>query len=321
MGFLEKIKSRKLKKTIAAIAAGGMLLFGGGDVLAAPADEAMWNFRETYLSIPQNNDVFHQTIVFFSTSFHIDIESYGQILRDATMRQSGNINWEYTSPQTNVTTNTNIPFFLEQSGEQMTLYVQRRGRWSKFAMPGVPVGIANALKSSDLSTLRNNLSAVKDVQLFRNDNNVQIFNITLDGHYLASQDYRTLSGLSADEVATQERFYHHLNAALEQTDFTCTWTVNKKNNVTNSVVVDLTPIMRAYAQSVLDDAAAGTIAISDEERMLMETIGYYSEFHYSFTYTTRTAPNLTPPAAARSAAINNNIFEDFIKDMADSARN
>ena len=313
--------SKKLKKVLVAAVAGGALLFGGGDALAFPNTEAGWDFRDTYLSMPYNNSIFRQGIVFFGTSFHVDINSYGQILRDASMRQGGNINWEYTSPTTNVTSNSNMPFYIEQMGEQMMLYVQRNGKWNKFAMPGVPIGIANALKSSDLNTLTDNLNAIKDVEIFRDTDNVKIYNITLDGQYLAQKNYRTLSGLSADEIATQERFYKHLNAALNMTDFTCTWTVNKKNNTTASVVVDLTPIMRAYAQDVLDDSAAGTIQISDEERMLMETIGYYSEFHYSFSYSTGSNnQSLTPPSAARRAATNNNIFEDLFKDMAGSKR-
>ncbi|MBO4400562.1 MAG: hypothetical protein J5809_01815 [Selenomonadaceae bacterium] len=313
--------SKKLKKVLVAAVAGGTLLFGGGDALAFPNTNAGWDFRNTYLSIPYNNNIFHQSIVFFGTSFHVDIDSYGQILRDASMRQSGNINWEYTNPATNVTSNSNMPFYVEQNGEEMMLYVQRNGRWSKFAMPGIPVGIANALKSADLNTLTDNMNAIKDVEIFRDTDTVKIYNITLDGQYLAQKRYRTLSGLSSDEVATQERFYKHLNAALNQTDFTCTWTVNKKNNTTASVVVDLTPVMRAYAQDVLDDSAAGIIKISDEERMLMETIGYYSEFHYSYTYTGNgETHNLTPPSAARRATTNGNIFEDFFKDMANSER-
>lgn len=313
---------KKSKKILAAVAVGSALLFGSGaDVSAFPNTEAGWDFRDTYLSIPYNNNIFHQSIVFFGTSFHVDMNSYGQILRDASMRQSGNINWEYTSPVTNVTSNSNMPFYIEQTGEQMILYVQRNGRWNKFAMPGVPVGIANALKSADLNTLIDNLNAVKDVEIFRDTDTVKIYNITVDGQYLANKNYRTLEGLSPEEVATQERFYKHLNAALNMTDFTCTWTVNKKTNVTASVVVDLTPVMRAYAQDVLDDSAAGKIQISDEERMLMETIGYYSEFHYSFSYSDgNNGQSLTPPSAARRAAINNNIFEDFFKDMADSKK-
>ena len=125
--------SKKLKKVLVAAVAGGTLLFGGGDALAFPNTNAGWDFRNTYLSIPYNNNIFHQSIVFFGTSFHVDIDSYGQILRDASMRQSGNINWEYTNPATNVTSNSNMPFYVEQNGEEMMLYVQRNGRWSKFA--------------------------------------------------------------------------------------------------------------------------------------------------------------------------------------------
>lgn len=326
MSFLEKIKSRRLAKAVAAVATGGMLFLGGGDALAAPNDNASWKFRQAYLEAPQNNNIFHQVIVFFGTTFHVDTESYGQILIDGSMRMGGNINWEYTDPSNNITTNNNIPFFVTHNDDEMMLYVQRDNRWSRFSMPGLPISIANALKSTDINTLKQNLSAVKSVELFRETDKMQIFNVTLDGDHLSNilQRYertKDTTGLSADEIVAQRNFLHNLNAAVSKTDIVCTWTVDKKTHETITAVVDLTPLMRAYAQNVLDEAAAGTITISDEDRLLMETIGYYSEFHYSVSYSGTTQnPNMTPPRAARRASVNNNVFSDFFKDMTTSVK-
>ncbi len=317
----------KFKKTVAALAAGGVLLLGGGNAIAEPNSNDMWAFREAYLSVPQNNRVFHQSIVFFGTTFHVDFDSYGQILRDASMRMSGNMNWEYTSPSTNVTTNNTMPFYVEQTEDEMIFYVQRNKRWSKFPLPGLPAGIATALTTSDVATLQNNLKAVKDVEIFRENNVQQIFNVTLDGKYLADilreqERNKDTTGLSAEEITSQKNFFENLEEALQNIDVVCTWTYNKVRNETTSAVIDLTQLMRAYAQNVLDDSAAGKIVLSDEERLLMDTIGYYSEFHFSISYGSNDdlAKNLTTPSAARKAQLNNNIFQDFIYDMTTSVK-
>ena len=325
MNFLEKIKSRKLSKTLAAVAAGGILFFGAGNLAEADSD-AEFQFRQAYLSVPPDNRAFNQMITFFGTTFHVDINTKGQILRDASMRMNGSINWEYTNPSTNVTQNNTMPFYLSQSGEEMTLYVQRNNKWSRFLLPGVPVGFANALKANDIKTLQENLKAVKSVEIFRESGTQQIFNITLDGKHLSQlmQKYnqnQNTADLSAAELEEQTRFFRNLNTALQKSDVVCTWTVDKVKNRTVTAVIDFTDLMRAYAISVLDESAAGTIVLSEEDRMLMDTIGYYSEFHYSITYDDNIAKlNLTPPNAARKAAVNNNVFQDLFRDMTTSVK-
>ena len=321
MNFFGKIKKYKLSKTLAAIAAGGVLFFGAGDAFAAPDDDAKFEFRQAYLSIPQDNRAFHQNITFFGTTFHADINSNGVILRDASMKMSGNFNWEYTNPKTNITTNTTMPFYLTQSGDEMTLYIQRNNKWSKFLLPGVPVSFANALKSNDIATLQENLKAVKNVELFRENNVQQIFNITLDGNYIANlmQGYsrkQDTTELSAAEVASQQNFFRNLRAALQKTDINCMWTVDKVNNRTVTAVFDFTELMRAYAKNILNESAEGTIVLTEDERLLMDTIGYYSEFHYSFSYMGADSKfNFNLPGAAQKAVVNNNIFSDLFREM------
>lgn len=320
MKLLDKLKSRRLPKFLAAAAVSGAVIFGGNSAVDADSN-SMWAFKEAYLSAPVDNRIFHQGVVFFGTTFHVDVEAQGQILRDASMRMAGSMNWEYTNPSNNLTSTNNVPFYIEQAGDDMTFYVQRRGKWSKFSLPGMPVGIANAMKSTDIATLQENLKAVKDAELFRENDAQQIFNVTLDGKYLAEllQTYDTqqdTTALSAEEVAAQKIFFHNLGAALQATDIVVTWTVNRQNGETISTVMDLTQLMRAYARHVLDEAAVGGVVLSEEDRMLMETIGYYSEFHTSKSYAgVNLKLNMTPPAAARKATVNNNIFQDFLREI------
>ena len=326
MSFFGKIKSRKLSKTLAAFAASGILFFGANDALAATNNNADFEFRKAYLSVPQDNRNIQQSVTFFGTTFHVDINCTGNILRDASMQMGGNIAWDYTNPSNNLTTNSTMPFYITQNNNEITFYVQRNKKWSRFLLPGVPATFANALKSNDISILTENLKAVRYVELFRDTNTQQIFNITLSGHYLAQQletysKNPNTSGMSAEEVESQKTFIRNLQAALQKTDIVCTWTVDKVKNQTITAVVDFTELMRNYAKNILDESAAGKVVLTDEERMLMDTIGYYSEFHYSLSYMgvgQQTAGN--PPAAATRAPVNNNIFQDLIKDMTSAAR-
>lgn len=325
MKFLEKIRSRKLSKTLAAVVAGGVLFFGAGNLAEADSN-AEFAFRKAYLSVPQNTYDFYQTIDFFGTTFHADINTQGNILRDGSMQMSGIFNWNYTNLTTNLTTNQNIPFYITQSDAEITLYIQRNGKWSRFLLPGVPASFANALKSSDINTLRENLKAVKNVELFRENAKQQIFNITLDGKYLAQliDTYgrnQNTTNLTPEEIKSQANFTRNLQAALRETDVVCTWTVDKVKNCTMTAVLDFTDLMRNYAKSVLDESAAGTIVLTEEERMLMDTIGYYSEFHYAMSYMSAdTMGDYNPPSAARKATVNNNIFQDLINDMTSTVK-
>ncbi len=325
MSFFSKLKSRKLSKTLAAVAASGILFFGASDALAAP-NNANAEFRQAYLSLANDVRTFDQTIIFFGTTFHVDMNGQGQILRDDSMRMSGNINWEYTDPETDQTTNTNIPYYMTHSNNEMILYVQRNNRWSRFLLPIIPADFIDAIKSNSMSVLEDNLNAVKRVEIFRETDTQEIFNITLDGEYLAERlnEYSQKNNtgrLSSNEIAERAKNFRNLEKALRKTDLICTWTVDKNQNATLTAVVDLTPLMRAYAESVLAEAAAGTIVLGDEERLFMETIGYYSELHYSMSSSRiENTKTLVAPIEAVRAPVNQNVFQDLIRRMITSVR-
>ena len=79
---------------------------------------------------------------------------------------------------------------------------------------------------------------------------------------------------------------------------------------------DLTNIMRAYARYVLDESAAGRIVLTDEERDLLDAMGYYAELH---SYTTNLKPTkdnlVNVPAALSKAPENDNSLNDVFDEM------
>ena len=311
MSIFKTFKSRKLTKILCAAVAGGMLFIGSGDALAADSSAAA-NFRSSYIDTPTDNRPFRQTITFFGgTVFKADITSTGQILNDSSLRMYGNIDWSYTNPNTKQTDNLQIPFYVAQTGKNdMTIYVQRGTSWGKMTLPNVFVALAETLKTNDPSTLQANVKGVESVEMFRDTATQQIMKVTIDGKYIADIIQKNES---SDANTT---FVRNLKKSLQTENVVCTWTVDKETHQTITAVFELTDLIRSCAKNVLEDSAAGKVVLADEERNLLDAIGYYSVFHYSVSYyKPGETVNLSMPAGAVDAPTNNKMFSDLLGDM------
>ena len=208
MSFIKKINLRR----IAAIAAvSGTIFFGGNAVVnAAPADGA-WAFREAYTSQKPDTRVFQQDMTLITTNFHLDVDSKAQILKDGSFRMGGQFNCTYTNLKKNYSTNTTIPFYIEQINNEMTLYVQRRGKWSKMLLPGLPSSIAFLWKTTDPVTANEVMNAVKNVEVLKDTPDVRILNVTLDGAKLAEllekDSQASFANLSGEALAEQKEIF------------------------------------------------------------------------------------------------------------------
>ena len=96
------------------------------------------------------------------------------IFSDGVVRMSGDLSWTYTNVKKNYSTNNSIPFYIEQNENDLTLYVQRVGKWSKMTLPELPAGIIAMWKSSDSSMLVKNFDAVKKVTIFSDTANLNL---------------------------------------------------------------------------------------------------------------------------------------------------
>lgn len=317
MKFLNKINLRRLA-TVAAIS--GTVFFGGNAVADAATDNDIWAFREAYVSQAPDTRVFEQDLTLISTNFHLDVNSKAQVLKDGSFRMGGQFNWTYTNLKRNYSTNNTIPFYIEQIGNEMTLYVQRKGKWSKMILPGLPAGIAILWKSTDPVILNGIMDAVKKIEVLNDTPDLRTMNVTLDGIKLANvlneNSSETFAKLSGDALTEQKASFHRWLSAFRKTDITFTWTVNKPSWTTATAVFDLTSIMRAYAIHVLNESAAGRIVLTDEERDLLDAIGYYSELR---SYTTKIAVRedniVRLPAELSRAPENDNSLNDIFYEM------
>jgi len=309
-----------LRRIAVVAAAGGTIFFGSNAVNAAPLDNDTWAFREAYTSQSTDTSVFEQDMTLVAPTFLIDVDSRAQVLQDGSFRMGGNFTWTYTNLKKNYSTNSTIPFYIEQLDNEMTLYVQRRGKWSKMLLPGLPSGIAILWKSTDSAIMNDIMNAVKAVEVLKDNDDMRIMNVTLDGTKFADimekNSEATFANLKGDKLTEQKEIFGRWLAVFKSTDITFTWTVNKPSWTTATAAFDLTSIMRAYARYVLDESAAGRVDLTDEERDLLDVMGYYSELH---SYTTQVPPTrdklVNMPTGLRKAPENDNSLNDVFSEM------
>lgn len=312
-------KKNSLRKFAAVAAVSGAFLFGGTADAATTEDAGMAAFREAYLGQLATERAVDQDLTLISTNFHLDMDSKAQVFDDGVMRMSGNLSWTYTNLKKNYSTNSNIPFYIEQVGNEMTLYVQRRGKWSKMILPGLPAGIATLWKSSGPSFVRENMDAVKKVEVLKDTPDLRIMNVTLDGQKVAAllekNSQASFAGLSGAALAEQKEILQRWLAAVKANDITFAWTVNKPSWTTVTAAFDLTNIMRAYSIYVLNESAAGRVVLTDEERDLLDAMGYYSELRSYTTYVSPKTNKVNVPPDLDKAPENDNSLNDIFYEM------
>lgn len=315
-----KFKGLNLRKLAAVAAIGGALFFGGNAVVnAAPMNDGMWAFREAYTAQTPDTRAFNQYMTMVTPNFHMDIDSKAQVLASGQMRMSGQLNLTYTNLKKNYSTNNTIPFYIEQLDNQMILYVQRRGKWNKMTLPGLPTGIALLWKSNNPAVAADVMNAVKSVEVLKDTPDLRIMNVTLDGAKVAGlmekDSESSFRGLSGDDLAYQKEIFSRWLAAFRKGDITFTWTVNKPSWTTASATFDLTSIMRAYARYTLDESAAGRVVLTDEERDLLDAVGYYSELKsYTSGVSAKDSAAITVPDVG-GAVENANAINDILYEM------
>ena len=122
--------------------------------------------------------------------------------------------------------------------------------------------------------------------------------------------------MTGDALTQQREIFNRWLAAIKANDLTFAWTVNKPSWTTVTAAFDLTEVMHAYARYVLDEAAAGRVTLTDEERDLLDAMGYYAELR---SYTTYIDPRgndmLTMPANLFVAPENDNALDDIFYEM------
>ena len=144
--------------------------------------------------------------------------------------------------------------------------------------------------------------------------------VTLDGQKIAALVEKnaeaSFAKLSGDALTEQRETFNRWIAAIKANDITFSWTVKKPDFATVTAAFDLTEIMRGYCRYVLDESAAGNIKLTDEERDLLDAMGYYAELR---SYTSRIDPRdevkVVFPTDLAGAPENDNALDDIFYEM------
>lgn len=317
MKFLDNLRVRRLAKVASVAALSGALIFGGNAVNAAPNDD-LAAFREAYLGQENSARAIHQDFSLISNTFHLDINSKAQVTAAGVMRMSGELSWSYTNLKKNYSTNNYIPFYIEQTDNEMTLYVKRIGKWKKMLLPGLPSGIATIWKTSENNMLRENIDAVKAVKVLEDTPDMRVMNVTLDGNKIAAliekNSQKSFEGLTGDNLAEQKAMLKRWITAIRENDIQFAWTVNKPDWSTVTAAFDLTPIMRVYCRYVLDESAAGRLELTDEERDLLDAMGYYAELR-AYTHVSPKGEPLSVPENLNNVPEDDGALDDIFAEM------
>lgn len=301
----------KLKKVLSALMVGGALFACGCDNSYCSAD-AMSDFKAAYVASPSDNRTFLSGLSMFGPYFQANADGKGCVIKDGTFAWEGKLVWSFTDKKENETKTQDIPMYIEQRNNTLSVYAYRDNAWSRLLLPAVPTALIAAVKSDDTNVLANNLSAVKKAEVVAEQANSQKIRVTLDGKKLAG----IVDANSKDASGEQAVVMSRLKTALNDTDVTAEWDYDKSKHQTVTLSVNLTPIIRAYAKGVIDEMAAGKIKLSDEDKNYYAALGYYAEAPFYLTILGAKNQSVMTPSGLNGARDNNDVFGDIKKEIA-----
>ena len=275
------------KKIIAAVGC-GVLLWSGTPAMAAEPQDAMSVYKEAYMANFNDERAVSTNLDLLGPDYHWELNAKGKVLRDSTMYWQGSMRWDIKAKKMNLTSREDIPFYLENRNGLLNLYAQRAGKWVKLSVPGIPAELANVWQNGAANFMDDSLQAVKNVSLVNETDTQQSLQIVIDAGKMMQVSEKYLDDgtlkLSDKEKKEHQAMLDTLTKALQGTDLTVDWVVNKADHKTISINTDLTPLLRAYAKNVINDKAAGKIKLSNDEREMMESLLSFSELKFHMTY-------------------------------------
>lgn len=255
------------------------IIFIGGKVSAADA-EALEVFRETlYETAKVDNRVFRQEVYFVMPSAASELEFFGGIDKDK-FSMAGEFSFWMTADNGD-TSEFNVPFYLAQQGDEMTLYFQTDKKWKKMTAPVSAAQFADAIATPTPDELEKQIDAVKGVTVLSENDNTRTLLVTLDSNKIAD-DLKILSDTDANTANPMANtFASYLDTGLRNANIWYTWTVNKNTWQTVTLSANFSSILQSIAQTALNDNGQ---QIPEPFRELLENIAFYSELRAYTTY-------------------------------------
>lgn len=303
------MKKNKLCAAVLAAFIGLGITAGAPCANAAPAD-GMEAFRSAYFAKIKENDNMLARMILYGPSFHADTTFKVALASNGSFTASGNLNWVYTNLSIGKTARETIPLYINCQKDVLSLY-GNRGTWLREDFAGAPLWILQAVVTNNIRELADNAEAVQSVELQqKTPGNHQALRITLDGRKLADLA-RKYSSAQSNVPDDSLQFAEYLAQGLEQTNPVVSWVVDEKTKETVTAYIDLTSVMQKYAQSLLEGNYQGNVALDDEDKSFLTTIGYYCNLQLYISHS-KTDP-LEPvfPKEAKGAVLTGKLLDDL----------
>ncbi len=250
-----------------------------------PNSEGVQAFREALTKDSDALDrIFRQDIFFASPFILSELEIYGTV-EGQDFRSTGDFSvWTYNDDGSE--TETVIPFYMTQSGKDMTIYCKNGKQWNKFTAPTLAAVIMDIIATPDANEIEEIIADTKSVTILQENDYRRIMLVTLDGDRLADSvkamsDMHPADNGTADDGAFQETFMGYLDTALRKADIWYMWTIDKRDWHTVAMQYNFSGILQEMARAALNDPNQQW---SDQISNVLETIAYYSEIRAYTTY-------------------------------------
>lgn len=277
----------------------------------ADAKKAMNMFRESIIATANDhNQIFHQFFIFILPDFQSELDFNGKITGHS-LDIAGSFGLWLTGDNGKII-DTEVPFYVQQKGDTMTLYYQQENKnWAKNSVPVPLAALTDLIASPTREEIDKEIAMVKNVTVLQDNDKRRTLLVRLDGNKLADEFKISLndelaksedkSNPAADEIAN--KIFGYIDTGLRNADVWYTWKIDKQNHKTGTIVVDLSQIIQETALAALNDPESN---LPDEFKEILETLAFYSEFK---AYT-----SLLGPEAQTSLIIPQEVIDTAVED-------
>ena len=253
----------------------GLILISG----RASAASGMDIFIETLGKTAASDDrVFNQDIYFVVPSAVSELDIIGCI-ENGKLRMTGNFGF-WTTDDNGVPTDFEVPFYIVQTNDNVTIYFQQDKKWKKMTSP-IPLDeITAAFANNTYADFERQVNRVKEVVVLRETETQRTLLVKFDGNKLADE---LLAGMKADaqKDPMNSKIFSYVDSGIRNADVWYTWTVNKNTWQTVAVSANLSGLVQSIAQTVLNDTEQPLPAVFAD---MLEPFAYYSELRVYTTY-------------------------------------
>ena len=268
-----------------------------------PNSEGMQAFREALVADSDAlGRIFRQDIYFASPFVMSELEIFGTVEGD-TFKSTGEFAiWSYNDDGSEK--ESIIPYYMVQSGKDMTIYFKSDKNWQKFTAPSLAAAITDLIATPTEAEIEEIIADTKSVDILQDNEYRRTMLVHLDGNRIADSlkaksEENPADNVTANDGALQDTFMNYLDTALRNADVWYMWTIDKRDWHTVQMQYNFSGIVQELARAALNDPNQ---MWPDEISNLLETIAYYSEIR---AYTTYPAD----PAAKKRFEIPKNVLK------------